>query len=64
MSDKLLVPKKFFEKMQDDHISEYAAECAYFTIFSFRFVKRKFNSCDKIFASFSNAIKKIPDLNK
>ena len=35
MSDKLLVPKKFFEKMQDDHISEYAAECAYFTIFSF-----------------------------
>lgn len=35
MTNKLLVPKRFFEKMQDDHISEYAAECAYFTIFSF-----------------------------
>lgn len=35
ISNNLLVPKKFFEKMQDDHISEYAAECAYFTIFSF-----------------------------
>lgn len=34
-SNKLLAPKKFFEKLQDDHISEYAAECAYFTIFSF-----------------------------
>lgn len=35
ISNKLLLPKGFFEKMQDDHISEYAAECAYFTIFSF-----------------------------
>ncbi len=35
MTSKLLVPKGFLEKMQDDHISEYAAECAYFTIFSF-----------------------------
>lgn len=35
ISNKLLAPKKFFEKMQDDHIGEYAAECAYFTILSF-----------------------------
>lgn len=35
ISNKLLVPKRFFEKLQDDHISEYAAECAYFTILSF-----------------------------
>lgn len=35
LSDKLLLPKRFFEKMQDDHVSEYAAECAYFTILSF-----------------------------
>lgn len=35
ISNKLLAPKKFFEKLQDDHISEYAAECAYFTILSF-----------------------------
>ncbi len=33
--DKLILPKRFFEKMQDDHVSEYAAECAYFTILSF-----------------------------
>lgn len=35
ISNKLLAPKRFFEKVQDDHISEYTAECAYFTIFSF-----------------------------
>lgn len=35
ISNKLLAPKRFFEKIQDDHISEYTAECAYFTIFSF-----------------------------
>ncbi len=35
ISNKLLAPKKFFEKLQDDHIGEYAAECAYFTILSF-----------------------------
>ncbi len=35
ISNTILVPKSFFQKMQDDHISEYAAECAYFTILSF-----------------------------
>lgn len=35
ISNKILAQKKFFEKMQDDHIGEYAAECAYFTILSF-----------------------------
>ena len=32
--------------------------------FSFRFVTRNFNSSDNDFASSSNAIKNIPDLNK
>ena len=27
--------KKIFKKLEDDHISEYAAECAFFTILSF-----------------------------
>lgn len=35
ISTKLLLSKKFFQKLQDDNISGYAAECAYFTILSF-----------------------------
>lgn len=35
MKKKLQVLKNIFNKLKKDHISEYAAECAYFTILSF-----------------------------
>lgn len=35
ITNKILHVRNFLKKLQDDHISEYAAECAYFTILSF-----------------------------
>lgn len=35
MLETYLRIKRFFDKAKDDHINEYAAECAYFTILSF-----------------------------
>ena len=35
MKKILIIFNKFFKRIEEDHINEYAAECAFFTILSF-----------------------------